>query len=133
MRVTVARATGYPQSRFSCCTACHASGKNFSRNSLEISTGAINPPSAHSPTLSCAQITMSGPLPTWAAIGKLLVIFSGVSIVTFHPKIGVEFLNDWIQSSPSLGIHPDQKFAIGPGEKVDWEQIEDEENRRHFL
>jgi hypothetical protein len=31
----------------------------------------------HSPTLSCAQITMSGPFCICAAIGKLSVIFSG--------------------------------------------------------
>src|SRR3981189_3582179 len=34
-------------------------------------TGAINPASAHSPTLSCAQMTMSGPFAICAAIGKL--------------------------------------------------------------
>jgi hypothetical protein len=50
-----------------------------------------------------------------------------------HPQIGLEFLNDWLQSSPSISIHPDQKLAIRPAEKVGREQIEEQENRRHLL
>jgi hypothetical protein len=50
------------------------------------STDAINPPSHHSPTLSWAQITTSGPCPASAATGKLVVMSWGVSMRTLIPN-----------------------------------------------
>ena len=72
-------------------TACQAFGKNFRENSPETSILRISPASAHSPTLSCAHTTMSGPLPACAAIGKVSVTFPGVSIVILIPKSSSNF------------------------------------------
>jgi hypothetical protein len=34
------------------------------------------------------------------------------------PKIVAEFLRERLESMPSIRIHPDQKLAIGPTEKM---------------
>jgi hypothetical protein len=110
-------------------TACQAFEKNLFNNSCESSSGAINPPSAHSPSLSCAQITMSGPFPAWAAIEKLSVYFFRGLDGNIDPIFGFEFLCGRRESIASVGIHPDQKLAIGPGEEVHRDQTESENNR----
>src|SRR5208282_869932 len=49
--------------------------------------------------------TISGPLPAWAAIGKLSVIFSGASIVTLRPRSVLNFSTIGARARPrSLSI-----------------------------
>jgi hypothetical protein len=51
------------------------------------------------------------------------------------PKFGLEFLCGRRESIASVGIHPDQKLAVGPGEEVHRDQMESDDNRNvlfHF-
>src|ERR1700733_398183 len=46
----------------------------------------------------------------------------------FKAKLGLEFVDDWLQSASTLVVHPDQKLAVGPRESVERHQTD----KRHY-